>query len=81
MLISSKSIIKRAQRGRYAVGAFNVYNIETLQAVMRAAEKLRSPIIIQTSESAIKYAGLEALSGIIIPDTEVRSSLTASTTT
>lgn len=65
MLVSSKSILKKAQSGRYAVGAFNVYNIETLQAVIRAAEKMRSPVIIQTSKSAIEYAGLEALSGII----------------
>lgn len=61
MIVTTKKILKDAQKRRYAVGAFNIYNIETLQAVVRAAEHCKSPIIIQTSESAIAYAGLETL--------------------
>ncbi|MBM3232623.1 class II fructose-1,6-bisphosphate aldolase [Candidatus Pacearchaeota archaeon] len=61
MIITAKTILNKAQKGKYAVGAFNIYNIETLHAAIDAAENLQSPIIIQTSESAIAYAGLEIL--------------------
>ena len=55
-LISTKQILKNAQVGGYAVGAFNVENMETVQAVINAASALRSPVIIQTSVSTLKYA-------------------------
>ncbi len=61
MIVTAKKILQKAQKGKYAVGAFNIYNIETLQAVVRAAEHCKSPVIIQTSESAIAYAGLDIL--------------------
>lgn len=65
MLTSMKSILNKANKGKYAVGAFNVNNLEIFQAVMRAAEKLKSPVIIQTSEGAIHYAGINALHNMI----------------
>jgi fructose-bisphosphate aldolase class II len=61
MLASLSDILRKAQRGRYAVGAFNVNNLETLQSVMAAAEAERAPVIVQTSEGAIEYAGMEEL--------------------
>lgn len=61
MLVTLKKILKKAQKGRYAIPAFNINDLEILQAIMEAAKKLRSPIIIQTSEGAIKYAGMENL--------------------
>lgn len=61
MLVHIKQIINIKNRGKFAVGAFNVNNLETLQAVLEGAEKTKSPVIIQITESAIKYAGLEQL--------------------
>ncbi len=61
MLTSSASLLKRARREKFAVPAFNINDLEILKAVMAAAEKLRSPIIIQTSEGAIEYAGMDYL--------------------
>ena len=61
MLVSLKNVLKKAQVKRYAVGAFNVNNLETLQAIMDAAEAERAPVIIATSEGAIHYAGMEEL--------------------
>jgi len=65
MLVHIKEIIKKAQRGKYAVGAFNVNNLEMVLAVIRAAEKAQSPAIIQMTEGAIEYAGLEELVALI----------------
>lgn len=58
-------LIERAERGRYAIPAFNVTNLETIIAVVRAAVRTKSPVIIQTSESAIAYAGHEPLLRLI----------------
>lgn len=54
-----------AHRLHYAVGAFNVNNLEMLQGVMAAAMAEKSPVILQTSEGAIDYAGIEFLSVLI----------------
>ncbi len=61
MLATLKSVLIKAQKGHYAVPAFNINDLEILQSVMAAAKKLKSPIIIQTSEGAIEYAGMENL--------------------
>ncbi|MEA1938013.1 MAG: class II fructose-1,6-bisphosphate aldolase [Pseudomonadota bacterium] len=55
-LVSTHAMFADALAGRYAIGAFNVNNMEILQAVVDAAEQSRSPLIVQASESAIKYA-------------------------
>ncbi|MBI2546377.1 class II fructose-bisphosphate aldolase family protein [Candidatus Woesearchaeota archaeon] len=65
MLVSSKEVLSKAQKGRYAVGAFNVNDLEMMQAIVAAAMKLRSPVILQTTEGAIEYAGLKYLAGMI----------------
>ncbi|HBR80869.1 MAG: Fructose-bisphosphate aldolase (Class II) [Candidatus Uhrbacteria bacterium GW2011_GWE2_45_35] len=65
MLTTLPSLLARAEHGRYAVGAFNVYNLETIQAVVAAAEAERSPAILQTSEAAIAYAGMETLGALV----------------
>lgn len=59
MLMTSKEILRKAQAGGYAVGAFNVENMEMVQAVAEAAEELRSPVIMQTTPSTVTYAGLD----------------------
>ncbi len=65
MLVTSKKLLVPARAKHYAIPAFNVNNLEILKAVMSAAEKMRSPVIIQTSEGAIDYAGVEYLSAMI----------------
>lgn len=61
MLVPLKQIIKKAEARRYAVGAFNTSNLEISLAIIRAAVTAKSPVIIQTSESAIKYSNLETI--------------------
>lgn len=58
-LVTTKQMLSDAQKGNYAVGAFNVENMEMVMAVMEAAEELKSPVIIQTTPSTVKYAGLD----------------------
>jgi len=65
MLVHIKKIVEYAIRKKCAVGAFNVNNLEILQAVLRGAEKMGSPVIVQTTPGAIKYAGLKELSALI----------------
>ena len=65
MLTSSKEMILRAQREKYAIGAFNTSDLEITKAIISAAERMRSPVIIETSEHAIGYAGLENIAEII----------------
>ncbi|MGQ9557648.1 MAG: class II fructose-1,6-bisphosphate aldolase [Desulfurispora sp.] len=52
-------LLKRAEEGQYAVGAFNCNNMEIVQAIVAAAEAERAPVILQASQGAIKYAGLD----------------------
>jgi fructose-bisphosphate aldolase class II len=63
-LTTLKAVLTKAHRGAYAVGAFNVNNLEIIQAVMDAAEAERSPVVLQTSEGAIDYAGMEELAAL-----------------
>ncbi len=61
MLVPALQILRKARAGHYAVPALNVNNLEFLKAVVAAAVKMRSPIIVQTTEGAIEYAGMEYL--------------------
>lgn len=65
MLTNLKSVLAKADRGNYAVPHFNVNTLEIVQAVMAAAEKMRSPVILATSEGAIQYAGMDYLKALI----------------
>ncbi len=65
MLVKPHSLFAQALAGGYAIGAFNTSNLEITQAIVAAAAEQRSPVIVQTSEGAIKYAGLPTLVGII----------------
>jgi len=64
MLVTNKEILSTAKAGGYAVGAFNINNLETLLAVVEASVEERSPAIVAMTPSAIKYAGLKYLVGI-----------------
>jgi fructose-bisphosphate aldolase, class II len=57
MLVSVKNILIEAQKNGYAVGAFNTPNMEVTQAIVRAAAKLKAPVIIQFTEKTLDYAG------------------------
>ena len=65
MLVSAKTILEKANKNFYAVPALNTSNLEITKAIIKAGIKLNSPLIIQTTPSAIKYAGLRELSGIV----------------
>ena len=56
-LMGPKEMFAAAYAGRYAVGAFNVNNMEIVQGIMRAASEEKSPVILQVSAGARKYAG------------------------
>ena len=58
-LVTSKELMLDAQKNHYAIGAFNVENMEMVQAVIAAAEELRSPVILQTTPGTLKYASPE----------------------
>ncbi|MBQ9615668.1 MAG: class II fructose-1,6-bisphosphate aldolase [Selenomonadaceae bacterium] len=58
-LVSIKELLTDAQKGHYAIGAFNVENMEMVMAVLAAAEEKNSPVIMQTTPGTIKYAGFD----------------------
>jgi len=64
-LVTSKEILEKAMREKYGVGAFNANNIEMVQGIVEAAEEENAPIILQASQGAIKYAGLENITAIV----------------
>ena len=55
-IISTKEMFKKAYANHYAVGAFNINNMEIIQAVTEAAAEEKSPVILQVSAGARKYA-------------------------
>ncbi len=57
MLASVKKILLDAKKNGYAVGAFNTMNMEVTQAIIKAAAKKKSPIVIQITENSLSYAG------------------------
>ncbi|MFA9465644.1 MAG: ketose-bisphosphate aldolase [Velocimicrobium sp.] len=58
-LVTSKEILEDARKNGYAVGAFNVENMEMVMAILAVAEETNSPVIMQTTPSTVKYAGLD----------------------
>ncbi len=60
-LVNPLALLRHARAHQYAIGAFNVNNLETIQSVIGAAEHCNTPVILQTSQGAINYAGIEQL--------------------
>lgn len=58
-ILSTREMLKKAQREGYAVPAFNIHNLETLQVVVETASELKSPVILAGTPSTIVYAGGE----------------------
>lgn len=65
MLVHIKEIVSWAQEKRCAVGAFNTSNLETTLGIINGAVKANKPVIIQVSETTIKYAGLKPITHIV----------------
>ena len=65
MLVTNRDLLVPARRKVYAVGAFNINNLETVLAVAEAAVEEKSPVIVAVTPSAIKYAGLPYLAKIV----------------
>jgi len=64
-LVTSGKMLLDAQEGGYAVGAFNVENMDMIKAVIAAAEEMKAPVMLQTTPSTVKYGTLETFSAII----------------
>lgn len=64
-LVNSEIMLLDAQKNGYAVGAFNVENMEMVKGVILAAEELNAPVILQTTPSTINYGGVEIYPAII----------------
>ena len=60
-LVTTKEMFKKAYEGGYAIGAFNINNMEIIQAITEAAGEAKSPVILQVSAGARKYAKQEYL--------------------
>jgi len=71
MLLSMRQVLDEAAKGGYGVGAFNVNNLEQIQAIMEAARATKSPVIIQASRGARAYANDRFLYHIMIAATEI----------
>ena len=64
-LVTTEEMFKKAMEGHYAIGAFNINNMEFIQAITDAAEECKSPVILQCSSSAIKYARMGYLINMV----------------
>ena len=64
-LVSLNEVLDKADREGYAVGAFNCNNMEIVQAIAKAAEEEKAPVIIQASQGAIRYAGLQYIVALV----------------
>jgi fructose-bisphosphate aldolase class II len=78
IFFNSKSEYAKARVGKYAIGAFDTTNLEITQAICEAAQESRAPVIIQTTASAIEYAGLEQIFDIVkneVVDKEISAAI------
>ena len=69
-LVTSEKMLLDAQKGCYAVGAFNVENMEMVKAVLAAAEELKAPVMLQTTPGTIKYGTVETYAAIVKAEAE-----------
>ncbi|XP_073147558.1 uncharacterized protein [Henckelia pumila] len=74
--LSTKKLLLNAEMGGYAVGAFNVYNMEGVEAVVAAAEEQQSPAILQIHPSALKHGGAPLVACCIAAAEQARVPIT-----
>lgn len=60
-IVSTKEMLMDAKKRRYAVPAFNIHNLETMQGVLEVASELKSPVILATTPGTVSYAGADYL--------------------
>ena len=66
MLVSAKEMLNKAKAGKYAVGQFNINNLEWTKAILQTAEELKAPVILGVSEGAGKYmCGYKTVVGMV----------------
>ena len=66
MLVSAKEMLTKAREGHYAVGQFNINNLEWTKAILQTAEEMKSPVILGVSEGAGKYmCGYKTIVGMV----------------
>lgn len=65
MLLSGNEILRKAHQEGYGVGAFNFVNFEMLKSIFESAHAMSSPLIVQASEGAIKYMGINQVVGMV----------------
>ena len=73
MLVTNKDLMIPARKNGYAIGAFNVQNLESMSAVAEAAAEEKSPVIMQITPSVLKYAGLAYISNLVKTAAELAS--------
>lgn len=64
-LVNTKDMFKKAYKEKYAIGAFNVNNMEIIQAISNACKDLNSPVILQASSGALDYAGIDYIVNLV----------------
>lgn len=64
-LVNTKEMLINARNGGYAVPAFNIHNLETIQVVTEAAAELRSPVILAATPGTFNYAGRDYIQSIV----------------
>ncbi len=67
VLANNAVLLKKAQKRKFAVPAFNSINLETAQAIVGAAEAKKAPVILQVTHKTIEYAGLENTANFVLP--------------
>ena len=66
MLVSAKEMLEKAKAGHYAVGQFNINNLEWAKSILLTAEEMKSPVILGVSEGAGKYmCGYKTIVGMV----------------
>ena len=66
MLVSAKEMLEAARKGHYAVGQFNINNLEWAKSILQTAEEMKSPVILGVSEGAGKYmCGYKTIVGMV----------------
>lgn len=66
MLVNMRDLLKDAQKGNYAVGSFSVANMEMVLGVLKAAEELSAPVILQIAEVRLKQSPLELIGPLMV---------------
>ncbi len=76
MLVNATQMLQMAEKGHYAIGAFNTNNLEWADAILEAAERVQSPVIIQCSAGAAKWQGGYKIVADIVKDLVIAKNIT-----